>query len=78
MQLNFSPIVSVFFYNLDCIFFLLITHACDETVADKGKPWFMYEAYQHILKVQVEFLIGLGINPALKVTSEWCVDCQGF
>lgn len=34
--------------------------------ADKGKPWFMYEAYQHVMKAQVEFLIGLGVNQALK------------
>ena len=41
------------------------------TVADKGKPWFMYEAFQHIMKAQVEFLIGLGVNPALKVPCEF-------
>lgn len=34
---------------------------------DKGKPWFMYEAYQCIIKAQVEFLIGIGVNPVLKV-----------
>ena len=38
-----------------------------ETVPDKGKPWFMYEAYQHIIKVQVEYLIRIGVDPALKV-----------
>ena len=31
----------------------------------------MYEAYQHIMKAQVEFLIGVGVNPALKVPSEF-------
>lgn len=35
-------------------------------VSEKGKPWFMYEAYQQIIKVQVEYLIGIGVNPALK------------
>ncbi|XP_067036516.1 uncharacterized protein [Acropora muricata] len=34
--------------------------------ADKGKPWFMYEAYQLVMKAQVEFLVGRGVNPALK------------
>ena len=38
-----------------------------KTVPDKGKPWFMYEAYQHIIKVQVEYLIRIGVDPALKV-----------
>ncbi|KAJ7385586.1 TATA box-binding protein-associated factor RNA polymerase I subunit B [Desmophyllum pertusum] len=33
---------------------------------DKGKPWFLYEAFQHIIKVQVEYLIKLGVDPALK------------
>jgi len=37
------------------------------SVADKGKPWFMYEAYQLVMKAQVEFLVGRGVNPALKV-----------
>ena len=27
----------------------------------------MYEAYQHIIKVQVEYLIRIGVDPALKV-----------
>lgn len=35
-------------------------------IADKGKPWFMYEAYQHIIRMQVEYLIKLGVNEALK------------
>ncbi|XP_058958293.2 TATA box-binding protein-associated factor RNA polymerase I subunit B isoform X1 [Pocillopora verrucosa] len=34
--------------------------------ADKGKPWFMYEAYQYIIRVQVDYLIKLGVNDALK------------
>jgi len=33
---------------------------------DKGKPWFMYEAFQFIIKAQVEYLINLGVDPALK------------
>ena len=57
---------SFLMWYLCCIFFFVEhTHG---TVADKGKPWFMYEAYQHIIKVQVECLIGLGVNPALKVS----------
>ena len=31
----------------------------------------MYEAYQHIIKVQVEYLIKLGVNPALKVSQSF-------
>ena len=27
----------------------------------------MYEGYQHIIKVQVEYLIRIGVDPALKV-----------
>ena len=37
------------------------------TVGDKGKPWFMYEAFQFIIKAQVEYLINLGVDAALKV-----------
>ena len=33
----------------------------------KGKPWFTYEAFQWIIKLQVEFLIKHGVDPALKV-----------
>ena len=35
----------------------------------------MYEAYQHVMKAQVEFLIGLGVNQALKVHS--CENSSG-
>lgn len=48
------------------------------TVADKGKPWFMYEAFQHIMKAQVEFLIGLGVNPALKVPCEFLLIINNY
>ena len=37
------------------------------TVGDKGKPWFMYEAFQFIIKAQVEYLINRGVDAALKV-----------
>ena len=61
---------SQLFYSLKhCICFSL--ENVHGTVADKGKPWFMYEAFQHIMKAQVEFLIGLGVNPALKVPCEF-------
>ena len=58
------PLVSVL-KRFDCSSFLFWS-LC-ETVPDKGKPWFMYEAYQHIIKVQVEYLIRIGVDPALKV-----------
>ena len=45
--------------------FLIIANL---TVADKGKPWFMYEAFQFIIKAQVEYLISLGVDPVLKVS----------
>ena len=35
--------------------------------ADKGKPWVMCEAYQFVIKAQVDALIKLGVNPKLKV-----------
>ena len=58
------PLVSVL-KRFDCSSFLF--WSLRETVPDKGKPWFMYEAYQHIIKVQVEYLIRIGVDPALKV-----------
>ena len=49
------------------LFFFLKSKIITLPVADKGKPWFMYEAYQLVMKAQVEFLIGRGVNPTLKV-----------
>jgi hypothetical protein len=36
-------------------------------VYDCGKPWFTLEAYQVVIKAQIEFLIKIGVDPAIKV-----------
>ena len=60
--------VSYFYLNINVPFDNTQTNEhVYSTVPDKGKPWFLYEAFQHIIKVQVEYLIKLGVDPALKV-----------
>ena len=37
---------------------------------DCGKPWFTLEAFQILIKAQIEFLIKIGVDPAVKVEIE--------
>ena len=36
-------------------------------LGDYGKPWFTLEGFQVVIKAQVEFLMKIGIDPAIKV-----------
>ena len=70
LSLPFEQLPGNIIFLLLCIHCIIRSYlfwSLCETVPDKGKPWFMYEAYQHIIKVQVEYLIRIGVDPALKV-----------
>ncbi|XP_070563561.1 TATA box-binding protein-associated factor RNA polymerase I subunit B-like isoform X2 [Ptychodera flava] len=38
----------------------------DSKTVDRGKPWFTFEAFQHIIKEQVNCLLKIGVSPKLK------------
>ena len=47
-------------------------------LGDYGKPWFTLEGFQVVIKAQVEFLMKIGIDPAIKVVIYANANGYGF